>query len=545
MALTRVQRGMINQPAPIRWTGSESDRLALTPSDVLSIDVNYFFYQNGGTLFRLVSIGNDALVWEGIKGAGLEGGINISTVTGLQDALDAKVNLADLDTTNGPITVTTTPADPGTDTPASTTISVRDATDVVKGVVKLASAEEITAGTSTTSVVTVAQLNDVKTNAFARADLTNSDGTIVLDKTGAGNSIVISAAPATDTQAGVVEVATDAEVTAGTSTSTVMTTKQVMDEVAKALMKDFAALTAVTANDGVLADTDLIAIRSGSDNFKVTASELKNYVINEIQQAKLFKGYFATDTALTNAWSGADVDHTPEAGSFAIVESTDSVWIWNSDRTIPDTENEGQTIPAPQWEDTRSTGTVNANTQVIAGTGLTGGGALASDVTLNVTYGTTAGTACEGNDARLSRTPVVWTGDSSAFSSVTPEDWHEGFLYVVTGLASDSFDRRVYECVDYDAADRANMFVLLGEDQKVKQVKTYSGSLTSGTNTITLEAMDENSFLEVYLTGIRQGEGAFSVAYSSNDTVITLSENVSTDIAYTVVVFPLTKPATV
>jgi len=45
--------------------------------------------------------------------------------------------------------------------------------------------------------------------------------------------------------------------------------------------------------------------------------------------------------------------------------------------------------------------------QVLAGTGLGGGGALSADVTLNVSYGTSGTTACVGNDARLSnaRTP--------------------------------------------------------------------------------------------------------------------------------------------
>ena len=47
--------------------------------------------------------------------------------------------------------------------------------------------------------------------------------------------------------------------------------------------------------------------------------------------------------------------------------------------------------------------------QVIAGTGLGGGGALSADVTLNVSYGSSGTTACVGNDARLSnaRTPSL------------------------------------------------------------------------------------------------------------------------------------------
>lgn len=48
---------------------------------------------------------------------------------------------------------------------------------------------------------------------------------------------------------------------------------------------------------------------------------------------------------------------------------------------------------------------------ISAGTGLTGGGDLSANRTLAVTYGTGAGTAAEGNDARLSnpRTPTVGT----------------------------------------------------------------------------------------------------------------------------------------
>jgi len=52
-------------------------------------------------------------------------------------------------------------------------------------------------------------------------------------------------------------------------------------------------------------------------------------------------------------------------------------------------------------------GAAPASTTVGAGTGLTGGGDLTANRTLAVSYGSSAGTACEGNDARLSdaRTP--------------------------------------------------------------------------------------------------------------------------------------------
>lgn len=59
------------------------------------------------------------------------------------------------------------------------------------------------------------------------------------------------------------------------------------------------------------------------------------------------------------------------------------------------------------YTDTQIASRVPTARQITAGTGLTGGGTLAADRTLNVAYGTSAGTAAEGNDSRLSnaRTP--------------------------------------------------------------------------------------------------------------------------------------------
>ena len=52
---------------------------------------------------------------------------------------------------------------------------------------------------------------------------------------------------------------------------------------------------------------------------------------------------------------------------------------------------------------------VNASRTVTAGTGLTGGGDLSADRTLQVSFGTSSTTACVGNDSRLSdaRTPTA------------------------------------------------------------------------------------------------------------------------------------------
>ena len=59
--------------------------------------------------------------------------------------------------------------------------------------------------------------------------------------------------------------------------------------------------------------------------------------------------------------------------------------------------------------DAADVGAVPVARTITAGTGLTGGGDLSADRTLTVTFGATAGTAAEGNDARLSdaRTPTA------------------------------------------------------------------------------------------------------------------------------------------
>ncbi|MGW1949061.1 hypothetical protein ACWCRC_32660, partial [Streptomyces sp. NPDC001940] len=65
-----------------------------------------------------------------------------------------------------------------------------------------------------------------------------------------------------------------------------------------------------------------------------------------------------------------------------------------------------------------------ATTQIIAGTGLSGGGTLAEDLTLTVAFGATGTAACVGNDARLSdvRTPTAHAASHAATGAdaITP-----------------------------------------------------------------------------------------------------------------------------
>lgn len=78
-----------------------------------------------------------------------------------------------------------------------------------------------------------------------------------------------------------------------------------------------------------------------------------------------------------------------------------------------------------------SAGSALEGRQIIAGTGLTGGGTLVADRTLTVAYGTSGTTACVGNDSRLSdtRTPsalsvvnaMVATGAAIALSKLATD----------------------------------------------------------------------------------------------------------------------------
>ena len=108
---------------------------------------------------------------------------------------------------------------------------------------------------------------------------------------------------------------------------------------------------------------------------------------------------------------------TGEAGKIYTAIDTARIYRWSGSVYTEISPSPGSTDSVPEGgvnlyytqarADARAAAALAAR-NLTAGTGLTGGGTLAADRSFAVTYGTAAGTACQGNDSRLSdtRTPT-------------------------------------------------------------------------------------------------------------------------------------------
>ena len=126
---------------------------------------------------------------------------------------------------------------------------------------------------------------------------------------------------------------------------------------------------------------------------------------------------------LTDAQIKQQYEGNPDTNAFTDDQKTKLTGI-----TVGATKNRADTLNADKTHthttaqvtglDTTLGSKVDKTTQVIAGTGLSGGGTLAENRTLNVSYGTTSGTAAQGNDSRitdaLQKSQVVQTTGTSA-----------------------------------------------------------------------------------------------------------------------------------
>lgn len=276
------------------------------------------------------------------------------------------------------------------------------------------------------------------------------------------------------------------------------------------LNKDITKLDKATE----VSDTTLLVTNDAEGNPQtLTLNQVKEYVATKAD--KLFQGYFATSEALQNAITD------PADGYYAIVGATDSVWVWDGD--------------SKAWGDTKITGVVDVSRQVIAGTGLEGGGALGDDVTLSVKYGAEAGTATEGNDPRLDK-EIKWTGTATDRGAITKESLTAndvGKIFVQTGVTAGKG-----EMYQLTSIDPVTWLQIGGSPITAKEkVSVESGTVTAGTNTITLsKAFDSaNYYIEVYLSGVRQMKDSITI----EGTTITLGGNAPMDMAYDVVIYPM------
>lgn len=279
------------------------------------------------------------------------------------------------------------------------------------------------------------------------------------------------------------------------------------------LNKDITKLPATA--DADVADTTLLVTNDASGAPQtLTLSQIRAYV--ESKADKLFQGYFATGDDLQKAVA------TPAAGYYAIVGATDSVWVWD------DTNK--------KWDDEKITGVVDVARKVIAGTGLTGGGSLADDITLNVAYGTEAATACEGNDPRLAK-EIAWTGTSDDRAALTKEKLTAddvGKIFVQTGVTDGKA-----ELYQLSAIDPAVTWLQITSSAPLvarEPISVESGTVTAGTDTITLsQAYDPTKYyIEVYLSGVRQMKDSVTIS----GTTLTIGGKVTNDVPYDVVIYP-------
>ena len=139
---------------------------------------------------------------------------------------------------------------------------------------------------------------------------------------------------------------------------------------------------------------------------KVAAAQLPSFVDDVLEFASLAafpatgdsgKIYTALDSNKIYRWSGSTyIEIAPSPGSTDVVPEGATNLYFTAAR-------------ADSRVAAGITGKVDKATTIFAGTGLAGGGDLSANRELVVAFGSTAGTACQGSDARLSdaRTPTA------------------------------------------------------------------------------------------------------------------------------------------
>lgn len=192
-------------------------------------------------------------------------------------------------------------------------------------------------------------------------------------------------------------------------------------------------------------------------NGKIPVSQLPSYV-SDVETYPTLSSfpitgvdnliYIAADTNLTYRWTGST--YAEISPSIALGETSSTAYrgdrgkiaydhsqltsgnphnVTKSDVGLGNVDNTSDANkPISTATQTALNAKANTNIQIIAGDGLTGGGNLNANRTLNVQYGTTAGTAAEGNDSRLSDSrewiaSVVSQAEAEAGTATTARKW--------------------------------------------------------------------------------------------------------------------------
>lgn len=234
---------------------------------------------------------------------------------------------------------------------------------------------------------------------------------------------------------------------------------------------------------------------------KIPATYLPSYVDDVIEGANLaampptgVSGviYVALDTNKAYRWSGSayvEISASPGSTDAVTEGSTNLYYTDTRARTaaVADAINDGTTNVAPSQNAVYDALALKVSTSrtVTAGTGLTGGGDLSADRTIAVSYGTTAGTAAQGNDSRLSntRTPSANTIPCDFTALVQAGTRATGYGDMPEGIRFDravTIDQVIFHAGSADASGSNTVAIYKGTGGATgTAVTSGSGTLTA------------------------------------------------------------------
>lgn len=156
------------------------------------------------------------------------------------------------------------------------------------------------------------------------------------------------------------------------------------------LVTKAAVTTTIAAGEGLTGGGDLSADRTLSVNFGTAAG-----AVAAGNDARITGAEQTANKGVANGY--ASLDSTGKVPSAQLPVATDATTV--SKGVIQLAGDLGGTATSPTVPGLSSKAA--AATTISAGTGLTGGGDLSANRTLAVSFGTTAGTAAQGNDSRI------------------------------------------------------------------------------------------------------------------------------------------------